>query len=77
MDGEWKDSECKFEKDGMEMGKPYSKEQYQVDFEHYIADKGLSDYYYEEIAAKEDAICDNEDADSTDIKTCKSEDTKT
>ena len=72
MDGEWKDSECKF-KDGVEMGKPYSKEQYQVDFEHYISDKGLSDYYYEEIAAQEDAICDNEDASITNIKLCMSD----
>jgi hypothetical protein len=55
------------------MGKPYSKEQYQVDFEHYISDKGLADSYYEEIAAKEDAICDDEDADTTDIKLCMSD----
>lgn len=49
MDGDWKKGECKFE-DGVEMGKPYSKEQYQVDFDHYIYDKELD----EEIAAKED-----------------------
>ena len=55
------------------MGKKYSKEQYQVDFDHYIADNGLADYYYGEIAAKEDAICDNEDADTTDIKICMSQ----
>ena len=44
MDGEWKASECKFE-DGVEMGQKYSKEQYQVDFDHYISDNGLADAY--------------------------------
>jgi hypothetical protein len=76
MDGKWKDSECKFEKDGLEMGKPYSKEQYQVDFDHYLSDKGLGEAYLDGIAekaAQEDAICDNEDADYTNIKLCMSE----
>ena len=145
-DGKWKDNECKFE-DGIEMGKKYSKEQYQADFDHYIADNGLTDKKaadegkkydsyeeYNEIvepickehggkidygsgecmfkndarnkainfekelddrglgadytaeeeaswnqkeaeekAADEDAICDDEDADTTDIKLCMSD----
>ena len=34
----------KFE-DGVKIGKKYRKEQYQVDFEHYISEKGLGESY--------------------------------
>jgi hypothetical protein len=67
-DGEWKNDECKFEKDSK-----YPKEQNKVDFEHYMAEHDLWDDYIEEKAAQEDAICDNEDADTTNIDICKSE----
>lgn len=61
MDGEWKDSECKF-KDGVEMGKPYSKEQYQVDFDHTLEEEGLWDKYAAEQEDKKyKNICDDVD----------------
>ena len=47
-DGEWThDGTCKF-KDGVEMDKPYSKEQYQADFEHYMEEEGVWDEYAEQ-----------------------------
>ena len=47
-DGEWThDVTCKF-KDGVEMDKPYSKEQYQADFEHYMEEEGVWDEYAEQ-----------------------------
>ena len=39
-DGEWKNDECKFEKDSK-----YPKEQNQEDFEHYMEDHDLWDDY--------------------------------
>ena len=59
---------------GEEWGK-YQNEKYEKslkgeqEYQKYVAEQ-------EEKAAKEDAICDNEDADTTDVKLCMSEDRK-
>ena len=81
-DGQWTDGTwCKFDKDKTEDEKKFEnqledrglmylyqdKESGSDEWEKYQEEKSV------EKAAKEDAICDNEDADTTDIKLCMSE----
>ena len=66
--GEWNDdsNKCEFSKQGI-------KNEDDAEFDHVLSDKGLGEDYLAGIAAKEDAICDDEDADTTNIKLCMSE----
>ena len=66
--GKWNDdsNKCEFSKQGI-------KVEDDAEFDHVLSDEGLIDEYYEEVAAKEDAICDDEDADSTNVKLCMSD----
>ena len=85
--GEWKDGAwCKFDKDEQANGDEVELEHQMAErgLDYYYNDKEAlgeewSKYEQEksersvEIAAQEDALCDNEDADTTDIKACMSE----
>ena len=60
--GEWEDGACDFKADDEDKADQFSDEQTKIE------------KFEEERAAEEDALCDDEDAETTNIELCKSDD---